>query len=224
MKIALLSVYDKTGIVELGKELINKQYVILSTGGTAKKLREGLGDAANHVVEVQDYTGFPESPNGLVKTLQPQIHAGLLMDVRNVEHFSYMMRTGSFPIDFVAVNLYPFQETVKKNKSFEDTVEQIDIGGPTMLRSAAKGMLLNGRPLVVVDPRKYSIALDWISHQENKKGCCSEHSEKNKSCSCDCNNKSLLHDLALDVYKHTEEFDANIVSYLEDKLLKNTEE
>jgi len=131
---ALISVSDKTGLVEFGQALAAAGVEILSTGGTAKALRE----AGIAVVEVADHTGFPEILDGRVKTLVPQIHGGLLGRRDVEEHVAQMAAHGIAPIDLLAVNLYPFEATVARGAAYDDCVENIDIGGPAMIRAAAK--------------------------------------------------------------------------------------
>lgn len=132
---ALISVYDKTGIVEFAKSLQNEfGYEILSTGGTERALRE----AGLEVKAVEDYTGFPEMLDGRVKTLHPMIHGGLLALRENEKHMEQLVEQQIGLIDMVVVNLYPFQKTVESGAPFHEIIEQIDIGGPSMLRSAAK--------------------------------------------------------------------------------------
>ncbi|WP_201727716.1 bifunctional phosphoribosylaminoimidazolecarboxamide formyltransferase/IMP cyclohydrolase [Acidocella sp. C78] len=131
---ALISVSDKTGLVELGRALAAAGVEILSTGGSARALRE----AGIAVVEVADYTGVPEMLDGRVKTLVPKIHGGLLGRRDLPEHLAQMQRHDIPPIDLLAVNLYPFEETVAKGADFETCVENIDIGGPALIRAAAK--------------------------------------------------------------------------------------
>src|SRR5512143_2724695 len=132
---ALVSVSDKRGLVELAKVLARHGVQLLSTGGTAKL----LADAGLAVTQVSDHTGFPEMLDGRVKTLHPKIHGGLLGRRDVPAHLEAMRAHGIEPIDLVAVNLYPFAETVAKpGVTFEEAIEQIDIGGPSMLRSAAK--------------------------------------------------------------------------------------
>ncbi len=144
---ALISVSDKAGVIELGRRLAKLGIEILSTGGTARSLRE----AGVQVKEVGDFTGFPEILDGRVKTLHPKVHGGLLG--RNTEgHKAEMLKAGIEPIDIVVVNLYPFREAVARGAAFDDVIENIDIGGPAMLRSAAKN---HERVAVVVDPADY---------------------------------------------------------------------
>ena len=153
IKRALISVSDKTGIVDFAKELSTFGVEILSTGGTAALLRkEGL-----QVQDVSDYTGFPEMLDGRVKTLHPKVPGGLLGMRDNPAHVAKMAEHGIEPIDMVVVNLYPFEATVAKDDcTLEDAIENIDIGGPTMLRSAAK----NNRDVsVLVDPADYPVVL-----------------------------------------------------------------
>ena len=131
---ALISVSDKTGLVEFGRFLAARGVEILSTGGTARALRE----AGVAVKDVSEHTGFPEILDGRVKTLVPQVHGGLLGRRDLPEHVAQMQAEGIAPIDLVVVNLYPFEATVAKGAGFEDCIENIDIGGPAMIRSAAK--------------------------------------------------------------------------------------
>jgi phosphoribosylaminoimidazolecarboxamide formyltransferase/IMP cyclohydrolase len=131
---ALLSVSDKAGLVEFGKALAAAGVEILSTGGTARTLRE----AGIAVKDVSEHTGFPEILDGRVKTLVPQVHGGILGRRDLAEHLAQMDAHGIAPIDLVAVNLYPFEATVAQGASFDDCIENIDIGGPAMIRSAAK--------------------------------------------------------------------------------------
>ena len=150
IKRALISVSDKAGILDLARELNSFGVELLSTGGTAKIIR----DAGIPVMDVSDYTGFPEMMDGRVKTLHPKIHGALLGLRDNPEHVNAMAKHDIEPIDMVVVNLYPFEATVaKKGCSLEDAIENIDIGGPTMLRSAAKN---NKFVTVLVDPADYA--------------------------------------------------------------------
>src|SRR5438045_1591966 len=132
---ALISVSDKTGIVEFSRELKRCDVEIISTGGTAKALR----DAGIEVRDVSDVTGFPEMMDGRIKTLHPKIHGALLGLRDKAEHIAAMREHGIEPIDMVVVNLYPFRETImRENVTEDEAIEQIDIGGPAMIRSAAK--------------------------------------------------------------------------------------
>jgi phosphoribosylaminoimidazolecarboxamide formyltransferase / IMP cyclohydrolase len=154
---ALLSVTDKTGIVEFGKELVRLGFELLSTGGTARTLRaEGL-----EVLDVSSVTEFPEMLDGRVKTLHPAIHGGLLGDVRNPAHVSAMESAGIHPISVVAVNLYRFEETISNPHSIEDAVESIDIGGPAMIRASAKN---HANVTIVVEPLDYARVIEALEN------------------------------------------------------------
>ena len=155
-KRALISLSDKSGILDFAKALVDLDYEILSTGGTAKMLAEnGLP-----VTNVSDVTGFPECLDGRVKTLHPMIHAGILAMRGNPEHMAQLEKLGVAPIDIIAVNLYPFKKTVlKPGVSREEVIENIDIGGPTMIRAAAK----NWQDVaVIVDPADYEIVISQL--------------------------------------------------------------
>lgn len=155
-KRALVSVSDKTGIVDFCKRLSACGYEIISTGGTAKALTE----AGLPVIGISDITGFPECLDGRVKTLHPAVHAGLLAMRSNPEHMSQLEKLGINTIDVVVVNLYPFKATISKpGVSFADAVENIDIGGPTMIRAAAKNYQ---DVAVVVDPEDYERVLSEL--------------------------------------------------------------
>src|SRR6185436_14844479 len=144
---ALISVSDKTGIVDFATELKSFGIEIISTGGTAKTLREGGVD----VLDVSDVTGFPEMMDGRVKTLHPKIHGGLLGLRENADHLAAMEKHGIEPIDLVVINLYPFEDTIARDGvTLEEAIEQIDIGGPAMIRSAAK----NFRDVAVIASRE----------------------------------------------------------------------
>ena len=145
---ALLAVYDKAGVAELARELIAMGVTIVSSGGTARTLRE----AGLDVTPVEDVTGVPEMLDGRVKTLHPGIHAGLLADRRKQSHLDQLAEHGIEPFDLLVANLYPFRETVTSGASFEEVIEKIDIGGPAMVRAAAKNFESVG---VVVDPARY---------------------------------------------------------------------
>ncbi len=145
---ALISVSDKTGLVELGRFLQEQGVEILSTGGSAR----ALADAGITVVEVSEHTGFPEIMDGRVKTLQPAIHGGLLAVRGNPEHERAMADHNIAPIDLLCVNLYPFEATVSAGAAFDDCIENIDIGGPALIRAAAKN---HAFVTVVVDPADY---------------------------------------------------------------------
>src|SRR4051812_13071374 len=146
---ALLSVSDKSGIVDVGRGLAARGFELVSTGGTART----LADAGLRVTNVSDVTGFPEMMEGRIKTLHPNVHGGILAQRHRPEDMRAIAGLGIQPIDVVIVNLYPFAETAKEpDVTFDELVEQIDIGGPSMVRAAAK----NFRDvLVVVDPGDY---------------------------------------------------------------------
>jgi phosphoribosylaminoimidazolecarboxamide formyltransferase/IMP cyclohydrolase len=153
---ALISVSDKTGLVDFAKELRALEVEIVSTGGTARSLKE----AGIPVVEISEFTGFPEMLDGRVKTLHPKVHGGLLYLRGNADHEAEAARHGIKPIDLVVVNLYPFEKTVATpNVSLHDAIENIDIGGPSLLRSAAKN---HASVTVVVDPADYAAVLTDI--------------------------------------------------------------
>jgi len=149
---ALLSVSDKTGLVDFARALHERGIVLVSTGGTHKALTE----AGLPVKDVSDVTGFPEMMDGRVKTLHPSVHGGLLGIRANPEHQAAMLAHGIQPIDLLVVNLYPFEATVAANKPYDDCIENIDIGGPAMIRAAAKN---HGDVAVVVDGADYAAVL-----------------------------------------------------------------
>ncbi|EPJ0401871.1 MULTISPECIES: bifunctional phosphoribosylaminoimidazolecarboxamide formyltransferase/IMP cyclohydrolase [Providencia] len=184
---ALLSVSDKTGVVEFAKALSQRGVELLSTGGTAKLLAEsGL-----NVTEVSDYTGFPEMMDGRVKTLHPKVHGGILG--RRGTDDAIMQQHDIAPIDMVVVNLYPFAQTVAKpNCTLEDAVENIDIGGPTMVRSAAKN---HKDVAIVVNSNDYQIIIDEMDNHENSL------------------NWSTRFDLAIKAFEHTAAYDSMIANY-----------
>ncbi len=146
---ALISVSDKTGLIEFGKFLESQGVEILSTGGTAKALM----DAGVKVTQVSEHTGFPEIMDGRVKTLQPKIHGGILAVRGNAEHQQAMKDHDIAPIDLVCVNLYPFEETRARGAGYDESVENIDIGGPAMIRAAAKN---HADVTIVVEPEDYA--------------------------------------------------------------------
>jgi phosphoribosylaminoimidazolecarboxamide formyltransferase/IMP cyclohydrolase len=189
-KLALISVSDKRGLVEFATELVKTHgYALLSTGGTAKLLAEkGLP-----VTEVSQHTGFPEMMEGRVKTLHPKIHGGLLCRRDKAEHLAAAKEHGIALIDLVVVNLYPFEQTVaKKDVHFEEAIENIDIGGPSMLRSAAKN---HEAVSVVCDPDDYTSVLAALAEPAQMPG--------------------LRRKLALKVFQRTASYDAAIARYLE---------
>lgn len=185
---ALISVSDKTNIDNFANFLAKKGIEILSTGGTASFLKsKGI-----KVIDVSEYTGFPEIMDGRVKTLHPKIHGGILCIRNKKEHVESLQKLGIPFIDIVVVNLYPFEATIKKsNVTFEEVIENIDIGGPTLIRASAK----NFRDVVVVvDPADYEKVMEYIEQGE------------------------VPYDyrfyLAKKVYTHTAHYDGVISSYL----------
>src|ERR1700730_9809098 len=149
---AVLSVSDKTGLVEFARRLVGFGVELISTGGTAKALAE----AGLAVRDVSDLTGFPEMMGGRVKTLHPKVHGGLLAVRADAEHVRAMQVHGIPAIDLLVVNLYPFEETMAKGAGFDDCIENIDIGGPAMLRAAAKN---HADVAVVVEPEDYAVLI-----------------------------------------------------------------
>ncbi|MBU1125971.1 MAG: bifunctional phosphoribosylaminoimidazolecarboxamide formyltransferase/IMP cyclohydrolase [Candidatus Omnitrophica bacterium] len=190
IKRALVSVSDKTGVLELAQELNGFGVEILSTGGTAKLFRENNIP----VKEVSEHTGFPEMLDGRVKTLHPKIHGGLLALRENKSHMATVKEHQIGLIDMVVVNLYPFEKTIKKpGVSREEAIENIDIGGPSMLRSAAKN---HQSVAVICNPAHYPHVIEEL---KKNKGSLSEQ---------------LLCDLATEVFSHTSRYDGMIHSYL----------
>ncbi|MBE0584117.1 MAG: IMP cyclohydrolase [Desulfofustis sp.] len=156
IKRALLSLTDKTGIEIFAAGLVAENIEILSTGGTAKKLR----DHGVTVVDVSEFTGFPEMLDGRVKTLHPKVHGGILHQRSNTDHLRQCREHGLLPIDLVAVNLYAFEKAVADSQcTLADAIENIDIGGPTLLRAAAKNF---HDVTVIVDPADYEQVLTEI--------------------------------------------------------------
>ena len=190
IKRALISVSDKTGIEDLVKTLNEFSVEILSTGGTAKKIK----DLGIPVKDVSEYTGFPEMMNGRVKTLHPKIHGGLLALRDNKSHMEQAQKHNIEMIDMVVVNLYPFEKTVaKEDATLDEAIENIDIGGPSMLRSAAK----NHRSVAVVtNPDSYP---SIIKELKQNNGALSEDTLKN---------------LSVEVFRRTAEYDSAIYNYL----------
>jgi phosphoribosylaminoimidazolecarboxamide formyltransferase/IMP cyclohydrolase len=186
IKTALLSVYKKEGIVEFAKALTGLGIEIISSGGTARKLKE----AGVKVTDISDFTGYPEMMDGRVKTLHPKVHGGILMDRDNPQHLKEAGENGIKPIDLVVANLYPFEETILKGASPKEAIENIDIGGPTLIRAAAKNF---EHVLVVCNPKKYGQVLEEI-----KRG---EISEK------------LRKELMIEAWEHIAHYDAVIEKY-----------
>ncbi|HAS74491.1 MAG TPA: bifunctional phosphoribosylaminoimidazolecarboxamide formyltransferase/inosine monophosphate cyclohydrolase [Clostridiales bacterium UBA8960] len=188
-KRALISVSDKTGIIEFAKALNDLGVELISTGGTEVALR----NAGIEVKNISEVTGFPECLDGRVKTLHPAVHGGILAIREDASHMSQLEALNIETIDFVVINLYPFKQTVlNPDASFEDAIENIDIGGPTMLRSAAKN---HKDVVVVIDPNDYMRVIKALQHDNHV-------------------DYEMKFDLALKVFKHTAHYDAMIASYL----------
>lgn len=187
---AIVSVSDKSGVDEFARGLAQRGVAILSTGGTARLLR----DSGVEVQDVSAYTGFPEMLDGRVKTLHPKIHGGILGLRENPKHAAKMQEHGIEPIDLVAVNLYPFEKTVAQaGCTLEEAVEQIDIGGPCMIRAAAK----NHRYVTVVtDPSDYGRVLTEMDRGDGQIG------------------HALNFELAVKAFSRTSEYDAAIAGWL----------
>ncbi len=194
IKRALISVTDKSGLADFARELAALNVEILSTGGTAKLLR----DHGIPVVEVADFTGFPEMLDGRVKTLHPKIHGGILGRRDLPAHVEQMEKHGIKPIDLVVVNLYQFDKAVAKpGCTLEEAVENIDIGGPTLLRAAAKNYQ---SVAVVVDPADYATIIHELKAHKG------------------ATTVATRFHLARKVFKTTSEYDGAIYRYLADKL------
>jgi phosphoribosylaminoimidazolecarboxamide formyltransferase / IMP cyclohydrolase len=191
---ALISVSDKTDVVKFAKKLSALKIEIISTGGTARTLKEnGVG-----VVPVDAFTGHPEIMDGRVKTLHPRVHGGILAIRDNTEHREQMQEHSIKPIDMVVVNLYPFVQTVARpGVSIEEAIENIDIGGPTMVRSAAKN---HAFVTVIVDPADYAA----VGGELERSGVVSLETRKR---------------LAVKAFGHTAAYDAAIAGYLSEVYL-----
>jgi len=184
---ALISVSDKTGLIAFAQVLARRHVEILSTGGSAKALR----DAGIAVKEVSEHTGFPEIMDGRVKTLVPQIHGGILARRDNQEHLAQMQAHAIAPIDLVAVNLYPFEATVARAAPYDECVENIDIGGPALIRAAAKNLDF---VTVLTDPAQYAEVLEQLS-------------------ATGCTTLDLRRRLAGEAYARTAAYDAAIATW-----------
>jgi len=197
-KRALISVSDKTGITEFARQLSDLGYEIISTGGTKK----ALADNGIPVISVSDVTGFPEILEGRVKTLNPYIHGGLLAKFSEESHVEQLAEHKIQPIHVVCVNLYPFQQTIAKpDVTVEDAIENIDIGGPTMLRASAKN---HEYITVVVDPSDYAVVIEELKNGEVQ--------------------KETRRKLAAKVFRHTAAYDAMIAEYMTDLAQEETPE
>ncbi len=187
MKRALLSVSDKSNIVEFAASLVKNGYEIISTGGTFKMLKAAGIDA----VEIDEVTKFPECFEGRVKTLNPYIHGGILHRRDKQSHLDQAKELGVEPIDLVCVNLYPFKATIERTDDFEEIIENIDIGGPAMVRSAAKNF---DSVMIVTDPSDYSLILNAIENNENS--------------------VEFRRSLMIKAYEHTAAYDSMIANYM----------
>ncbi|MRI83138.1 MAG: bifunctional phosphoribosylaminoimidazolecarboxamide formyltransferase/IMP cyclohydrolase PurH [Nitratiruptor sp.] len=187
---ALLSVSDKSGIVEFARELIDLGYEIISTGGTWRVLR----DAGLEVTEISEITRFPECFGGRVKTLNPYVHGGILYRREKPDHIEEAKRLGIEPIDIVCVNLYPFKETIERTDDLEEIIENIDIGGPTMVRSAAKNF---ESVLVVTDPKDYPRVIEALRTGKNS--------------------LEFRRELMIKAFEHTANYDATIANYMNER-------
>lgn len=188
---ALISVSDKTGVVEFARELQKLGVEIISTGGTSRLLKENN----IQVIEISEYTGFPEIMDGRVKTLHPMVHGGLLALRDNETHKKQMKELGIKPIDMVVVNLYPFEKTVaKKDVTLEEAIENIDIGGPSMIRSASKNYK---HVVVVVNPKRYEFIIEDLKANHN------DISEK------------MRFELAVEAFRTTGRYDRIIANYFD---------
>ncbi|MGL5175315.1 MAG: bifunctional phosphoribosylaminoimidazolecarboxamide formyltransferase/IMP cyclohydrolase, partial [Cetobacterium sp.] len=193
MKRVLISVSDKTGIVDFTKKLVSLGYEVISTGGTKKTLDE----AGIKTLSISDITNFPEIMDGRVKTLHPNVHGALLCVRDNVEHLKALKDNKIDMIDMVVVNLYPFKETLSKvGVTHEELIENIDIGGPSMLRSAAKNYK---SVTVVVDPKDYDVVIAQL--------------EKSGDTEAETRER-----LAAKVFRHTSAYDTLIAEYLTSKV------
>jgi phosphoribosylaminoimidazolecarboxamide formyltransferase/IMP cyclohydrolase len=189
---ALVSVSDKTGVVELSERLAKDGVTILSTGGTARALRE----VGVPVTDVSEYTGSPEIMDGRVKTLHPRVHGGLLMRDLEADRDD-LSRIGGAPIDLVVVNLYPFEATVARGAAHDEVIENIDIGGPCMIRASAKN---HPRVTVVVDPRDYDRVAARVRSGTDL---------------------ALRTELAAKAFAHTAAYDAAITAYMAKAVAKD---
>ncbi|OUR69394.1 bifunctional phosphoribosylaminoimidazolecarboxamide formyltransferase/IMP cyclohydrolase [Arcobacter sp. 31_11_sub10_T18] len=190
---ALISVSDKSGVENFAKELVGLGYEIISTGGTYKKLK----DVGIAVIEANEVTKFPECFEGRVKTLNPYIHGGILHRRDKQSHLDQAKELGVEGIDLVCVNLYPFKETIEKTDDFEEIIENIDIGGPAMVRSAAKN---HDSVIIIVDVVDYDLVLNNLKN--------------------DTNTQEFRRDLMIKAYEHTAAYDSMIANYMNKRFNK----
>jgi len=191
---ALLSVSDKSGIVEFAKALSELGWEIISTGGTYKKLKEN----GIEVIEIDEVTKFPECFEGRVKTLNPYVHGGILYKRDNPSHQQQAKELGVEGIDLVCVNLYPFKETIDRTDDFDEIIENIDIGGPTMVRSSAKNFK---DVIVVTSPKDYERVIEALREDKNS--------------------LEFRRDLMIKAFEHTASYDSMIANYMNDRFKDN---
>ena len=190
---ALLSVSDKNGIVAFAKGLESQGWEIISTGGTYKKLNE----AGIKVIEIDEVTKFPECFEGRVKTLNPYVHGGILHKRGDEAHVAQAKELGVEGIDLVCVNLYPFKETIERTDNFDEIIENIDIGGPTMVRSAAKNF---NDVLIVTDVNDYDAVLNALENKEDS--------------------LEFRRNLMIKAFEHTAAYDSMIANYMNGRFNK----
>ncbi|MFP5019894.1 bifunctional phosphoribosylaminoimidazolecarboxamide formyltransferase/IMP cyclohydrolase [Pseudonocardia phyllosphaerae] len=194
---ALISVYDKAGLLDLATGLHAAGIEIVSTGSTAQR----IADAGVPVTPVEEITGFPECLDGRVKTLHPRVHAGLLADTRKDEHVAQLEQLGIAPFDLLVSNLYPFRETVASGAGRDEVIEQIDIGGPAMVRASAKN---HESMAVVTDPQRYA----WVLEQVGAGGFVAEDRRR----------------LAAEAFRHTAGYDVAVASWMEEQFPADDEQ
>ena len=189
---ALISVYDKSRLEHIVGAFARHKIKVISSGGTAQTIRK----LRHEVVEVSAYTGFPEMPGGLVKTLHPKIHAGILGDWNDPVQLKYLQENAIEPVDYVVVNLYPFREVVKNDPAnLRRAIDNIDIGGVALIRAAAKGAFLNHRVAPLTRPAQYDVLIRGLDKHERVPD-------------------ELRRKLAREAFAVTAEYDAAIESYL----------
>ena len=189
---ALISVYDKSRLEHIVGAFARHKTKIISSGGTAQAIRK----LRHEVVDVSAYTGFPEMPGGLVKTLHPKIHAGILGDWNDPVQVNYLEQNAIEPVDFVVVNLYPFREVVKSDPvNLRRAIDNIDIGGVTLIRASAKGAFLNNRVVPLTRPAQYDAFIRELDKHQSIR-------------------EELRHKLAREAFTLTAEYDAAIENYL----------
>lgn len=193
---AIISVYDKKNLDKLVEGLfeINPEVEIISSGGTAEEIR----NFGHEVTDVSSYTGFPEAPGGLVKTLHPKVHGGILLDEGDSKEMEYLEKNGIKTFNLVVCNLYPFEKTVSKGAPKEEIIENIDIGGPTLIRAAAKGALRHGWVAPVVEPEDYEKIIEEMKKNDGSLG------------------EETLQSLVHKAFNHTWKYDKEIKNWTEE--------